>query len=324
MKLVDEKTMQIKNSRRRKMKNIFFSYYSVILLVLMVLVFSISTPNFGTADNYVVILRQTVIVAVVTLGMTFAITAGQIDLSVGGVVALGSMVAALALKAGFGIFLSSIFAITTGGIFGLLNGLLIAKAKMPAFLVTLGTASIASGIALTLTHQRPVTLYDQRFTQVWGNYEIGPIPMLVVWWGIAFLICYYLYQFTPFGNYVRAVGGNRTAARFSGINTESIVIIVMTISGLLAGLCALLMTSRVNQGRPDVGADLAMDAITATVLGGTAFAGGKGSIPIAMIGALVLSVLTNALVIMGVPTTTQAIIKGVIILIAVAVSDKNK
>lgn len=321
---MEGQTLQARNERKRMISNLFYSYYSVILLIVMVIVFSILAPNFGTANNFVVILRQTVIVAVVTLGMTFAITAGQIDLSVGGIIALGSMVAALALKAGLGIVVSSLLAILTGAVFGLINGVLIAKAKMPAFLVTLGTASIASGIAMTITKQRPVPLYDPKFALIWGNYQVGPIPMLVIWWLLAFAACYYVYQFTPFGNYVRAVGGNRTAAKYTGINTTKIIIIVMVISGILAGLCALLMTSRVNQGRSDVGADAAMDAITATVLGGTSFAGGKGSIPTAMVGALVMSVLTNALVILGVPTTVQAIIKGVIILIAVAVSDNNK
>ena len=304
--------------------NIFVSYYSVVVLVVLVAVFSALSPNFGTAENFVVILRQTVIVAVVTLGMTFAITAGQIDLSVGGIIALGSVVAALTLKAGYGLVISSLSAIVVGGIFGLINGVLVAHLKMPAFLVTLGTSSIASGMAMTLTNQRPVTLYDPRFVKIWGNFEIGPIPMLVVWWFFSFVLCYYIYQHTAFGNRVRATGGNPVAARYSGIDTKKVIIQVMVISGLLAGLCALLMTSRVNQGRPDVGGDAAMDAITATVLGGTAFSGGRGSIPMAMMGALVLSVLTNALVIMGVPTTIQAIIKGAIILIAVAVSDKKQ
>lgn len=312
------------NERSQKIKNLFYSYYSVLLLIVMVIGFSIVSPNFGTIDNYIVILRQTVIVAVVTLGMTFAITCGQIDLSVGGIIALGSMVAALVLKAGYGLFLSSISAIVVGMLFGLLNGILIAKAKMPAFLVTLGTSSIASGIAMTLTNQRPVPLLDPRFAKFWGNYMVGPIPMLVIWCLLAFCVCYYLYQFTPFGNYVRAVGNNQTAAKYTGINTTRIIIIVMIISGILAGICALLMTSRVNQGRCDVGSSSAMDAITATVLGGTSFAGGKGSIPTAMVGALVMSVLSNALVILGVPSTVQTIIKGGIILIAVAVSDNNK
>ena len=226
---MEGENLQTRNERRRMISNLFYSYYSVILLIIMVIVFSILAPNFGTANNFVVILRQTVIVAVVTLGMTFAITAGQIDLSVGGIIALGSMVAALALKAGMGIFVSSLLAVFTGAVFGLINGVLIAKAKMPAFLVTLGTASIASGIAMTITKQRPVPLYNPKFALIWGNFEVGRIPMLVIWWLLAFAICYYVYQFTPFGNYVRAVGGNRTAAKYTGINTDKIIIIVMVI-----------------------------------------------------------------------------------------------
>jgi ribose transport system permease protein len=287
-------------------------------------VFSVTTTNFGTLDNFMVILRQTVLVGVATIGMTFVITSGQIDLSIGGVVALGSMTASLALKAGAGLFLSSLLAIVVGIGFGYANGLLIAKVRMPSFLVTLGTSSIAYGIAQTITNQRPVTLFDPNFVLVWGNYMVGPVPMLVIWGLVAFGICYFIYQFTPFGNHIRAVGGNSTAARYSGINTKKVVTLVMLISGVLAGLCALLMSARVNQGRPDVGSTLAMDAITATVLGGTPFSGGNGSLPRAMIGALVLSVLTNALVILGVQTTVQSIIKGVIILIAVAVSDKGR
>ena len=305
-------------------KRVFYANYSVFLLIALIVVFAFTTPNFATLDNFMVILRQTVLVGVATIGMTFVITSGQIDLSVGGVVALGSMAAALALKAGSGILLASLFAVAIGVGFGFANGLLVARIRMPSFLVTLGTSSIAYGLAQTITSQRPVTLLDPNFVLIWGNFMVGPVPMLVLWGAAAFSVFYFIYQFTPFGNYIRAVGGNSTAAQYSGIDTKKIIITVMVISGVLAGLCALLMSARVNQGRPDVGTMLAMDAITATVLGGTPFSGGKGSLPRAMIGALVLSVLTNALIIMGVQTTVQSIVKGVIILVAVAVSDKGR
>ena len=294
-----------------------------ILFVFIVLMATILDRRFFTVNNFMVICKQTATTAMIAFGMTFVITCGEIDLSIGGVVCLVGMISTLVLEHTGNVLLASLVGLATGLIFGLINGLLIAKLKMVAFLATLGTQSIALGIAKTITAQKPVTVYEPAFLDIWGKAEIGGFPVIMIWSLVAFVICFILYKYTSFGNYVKACGGNRTAAIFSGVKTDGIIIRVMVLSGLCAALCGMMTVSRMSQGRPDIGTELGTDAITAVELGGTPFTGGSGSVATSFIGAFVLITLTNALVILGVPTTAQTIVKGVVVIAAVAISTSN-
>ena len=298
-------------------------WFIYIVFIALIFIFSFLNENFATLDNFMIIGKQAAIVGLLTFGMTFVITAAEIDLSVGSIVALVGMVSALCLEAGQSILVSSLAGIGTGVAIGFVNGLIVAKLKIPSFLVTLGTLGIASGIALTLTNTQAVTLYNQDFGMLWGNGYLFGIPTMILWLVAFLIITIIIYNFTPFGNYVRAVGGNRTAARYSGVKIDKVIMTVFLISGFLSAIGGMMMLARLNSGRPEVGSDLNMDAVTAVILGGTSLFGGKGSILNSFIGALIITVITNALVILGIESSIQSIIKGAIVIAAVSLSEKG-
>lgn len=299
------------------------SGFILIAFIVVLIVFSCLSETFRTMDNILIILRQVSILAVLGFGMTFVITAGHIDLSVGSTVALVSLVAAKTISANMGIGFAVVFALLTGLAVGLINGLIVSKLRIPAFLATLGMMSIIRGTALAWTKTMPVPLSNDTFGGIFNSAMIGGVPVIVFWMLGALAVCILLYNFTPVGNYVKAVGGNATAARFSGISVTKITILVFIISGLLAGLAGLMQLARMKTARPDTGADFAIDAVTAVILGGTSLYGGKGSIINTLIGALLLTTITNALVILGVDANIQQIIKGVIVILAVSIGNKN-
>lgn len=311
--------MKVRHRRELTLKDIFV----YLLFVAIILIAGLIDRRFFTASNFLVICKQTATTAVVAFGMTFAITGGEIDLAVGGVACLSGMTAAFVLERTNSIVLASLAGLSVGVVFGLMNGFLIAKVKMVAFLSGLGVESVTTGIALTMTNQKPITIYNQGFTNFWGKATILGIPVIVFWTFGIFAFCFILYKFTPYGNHVKACGGNRTAAIFSGIKTDRIVMSFMLLSGVCASLCGMMTVSRMNQGRPDIGSSFCMDAITAVVLGGTPFTGGSGSVLTSLIGAFVITTLTNALVIAGVPTTAQTIVKGIVVIVAVTISTRD-
>ena len=317
--------MEINDNDTKKMNfvEVFRNWFVFIVLIGLVIIFSLLSNRFCSFENFMVIGRQTAVVALLAFGMTFVITAAEIDLSVGSIVGLVGMVATISLVNGAGLILSSIAGILTGTIIGLFNGIITAKLRIPSFLVTLGTLGIARGAALTVTNTKTVVLYDKSFAKFWGSGDILGIPTSIIWVLFFLLISIVVYNYTAFGNYVKATGGNKVAAKYTGINTDRIIIAVMTISGFLSGVAGLLMTARINAGRPEVGGDFNLDAVTAVILGGTRLFGGKGSIVNSLIGALIIGVISNALVILGIQSNIQMIIKGVIVIAAVSVSEKN-
>jgi ribose transport system permease protein len=273
--------------------------------------------------NYLVILRQVCILAVIAYGMTFVITAAHIDLSVGSTVALTSMVASKTITGGMGIGLAILFALIMGLIIGLVNGLIVAQFHIPSFLATLGMMGIIRGAALAWTRTMPVPLTDPLFGEMFSNAQILGIPVIVFWMFGALAVCILLYNFTPLGNYVKAIGGNAKAAQYSGVSVSKVTVAVFLVSGFLCGMGGLLQLARMKTARPDA-ADIAMDAVTAVILGGTSLFGGKGSVIFTLIGALLLVTITNGLVILGVDANVQQIIKGAIVILAVALGSKTE
>ena len=307
----------------KTINEIFRKWFVYVIFVVLVILFSLLTDRFMTVENILVVARQTVTIALLAFGMTFVITTGEIDLSVGSVVALTGMITTLTLYHGQGIFVASMAGILVGLTFGLANGLLTTQLGIPSFLVTLGTYGIARGIALTVTGTRTVVLFNQDFAVIWGTGNILGIPVSVLWVLLFLGICILLYNFTRFGNYIKATGGNKVAARYSGVKTNVVITGAFVISGLMAGVTGLLMVARINSGRPEMGAGFALDAITATILGGTLLSGGKGSIINAFTGAVIITMITNALVIMGIQSNIQMIIKGAIVILAVSINDRR-
>ena len=295
-----------------------------LAFVVLVVVFSVASPVFLSLGNLENVGRQTALVTIVAVGMTFVIVSGEFDLSVGSVMALSGVMAAMAMQSVAGHWLvGAVAALATGATFGLVNGIITTRFRIPSFLVTLGTLSIARGLALLITGTRPVIITDETYWAIFGEGHFLGIPMPIVWTLVVVVGGMVLLHLSTFGRKVYATGGNATAARYSGINTARIKIIGLALAGALAGLAALVFSARSHAARPDVGAGLELDVITAVVLGGAALSGGRGLIIGAVVGSLMIGILNNGLVLLGVDSSVQLAVKGLIIWVAVALSSRR-
>lgn len=295
-----------------------------LAFVVLVVVFSVASPVFLSLGNLENVGRQTALVTIVAVGMTFVIVSGEFDLSVGSVMALSGVMAAMAMQSVAGHWLvGAVAALATGATFGLVNGIITTRFRIPSFLVTLGTLSIARGLALLITGTRPVIITDETYWAIFGEGHFLGIPMPIVWTLVVVVGGMVLLHLSTFGRKVYATGGNATAARYSGINTARIKIIGLALAGAMAGLAALVFSARSHAARPDVGAGLELDVITAVVLGGAALSGGRGLIIGAVVGSLMIGILNNGLVLLGVDSSVQLAIKGLIIWVAVALSSRR-
>lgn len=291
-------------------------------LVLIVVLFAIALRDKGflTPDNLLNILRQTTMVSIMAMGMTFALSAGEIDLSVGSTVALSALVGAVLLRDVGSIPLAVGAGLGVGVLVGLTNGLVTTRLRIPSFLVTLGMLGIVSGLARQLTNLASVPITDQTFNFVFGSGDVGPVPTLVLWMVGVLAITHLLYRRTSFGRQVLATGGNRVAARYSGIRTDRVRVAVLVISSLTAALAGLLFAGRLHGARYSLGEAELLTVIAAVVIGGTSMFGGRGSVVGAVVGSLVMGVLTNGLILMGLTVSEQMIARGIIIIVAVALS----
>ncbi|HEK9989833.1 TPA: ribose ABC transporter permease [Streptococcus equi subsp. zooepidemicus] len=292
---------------------------TLIALVGLMIVITIINPSFLTTNNLLNLLLQVTANGFIAFGMTFVILTGGIDLSVGSSLALSSALAAGLIGGGLPVSVAIVLAICLGGLFGMLNGLLIAYGKLAPFIVTLATMTIFRGATLVYTNGNPVTkgLSDSFLFQFLGQGYIVGIPFPVILMFLVFVILAILLHKTAFGKAVYALGGNEKAAYISGIKLNKVKIIIYTISGMMASLSGLIITSRLSSAQPTAGASYEMDAIAAVVLGGTSLSGGKGRIWGTLIGALIIGVLNNGLNIIGVSAFWQQVVKGIVILIAV-------
>ena len=293
------------------------------VLIFLVILFTVLRPIFISGGNLQNIGRQTAMVSIMAFGMTFVITAGHIDLSVGSILGLSGLATAGMMSAGTNIVVASIVGLLIGALTGLINGILVAKMNIPSFLATLGTMTIGRGLALTVTGTKSVMINKGQFLRLWGASDIAGIPTSILWTALAFIICGWLYHYTKIGNHVKAVGGNRNAALYSGVKVDKTVIIVFVICGILAAVAGLIMAARLKNGRPEVGEGMELDTIAAVVLGGTAMSGGRGNIPNTLIGSLIMGVIVNGLLLLGFQANIQKIFKGIIIIAAVALSEKR-
>lgn len=304
----------------------FFKTNSSMLIALLGLIifFTIMSQNFFTGSNWFNILRQISTNAIVAFGMTFVLLIGGIDLSVGSIIAVTNCLSIGLMVLGVPVWLAAILGVLIGGIFGLANGVIIAKGKIPPFIATLAMMTIARGIAYVYTDGKPVR-FDDPTLSVIGNGYVGVIPVPVIIMVVCFLICAFVLHKTKFGTRVYAVGGNKEAAKYSGIKTARIEMSVYTISGLLSGISGIILSSRMLSAQPVSGDGAELDSIAAVVLGGTSLSGGVGSVVGTIIGALFIGVMNNGLNIIQVSSYWQEIIKGLVIIITVFVDVlKNK
>ena len=293
----------------------------VFAFLALIVFFSFASPVFFTPANLSNIGRQTALVSIVAVGMTFVIVAGEFDLSVGSTLALAGVVAAMAMKGiAPSLVVGAAAALLTGAGIGFVNGLLATGLRIPSFLITLGSLSITRGIVLLITDTRPVVIANPTYFRVFGEGQLLGVPTPIVWTIIVIAGGITGLHFSSFGRKVYAAGGNPVAALYSGIRVDRVKIAALTLAGTLAGLAGLVLSARSHAARPDVGAGFELDAITAVILGGAALSGGRGTIVGAVIGSLIISILNNGLVLIGVDPSLQIVIKGLIIWLSVSAS----
>ena len=292
--------------------------------VALIVIFAIASPVFLTPENFANIGRQTTLVSIMAVGMSLVIISGEFDLSVGSVMALAGVVAALAMQRFGDVWLvGAVVAIATGAAVGLINGLLTTLLSIPSFLITLGSLSIARGLALLATGTRPVNILDESYYAIFGEGQLFGIPVPIIWTIVVAIAGIVLLHYSTFGRQIFATGGNATAARYTGIDTRRVKTLCLIIAGALAGLAALVLTARSHAARPDAGAGIELDVIAAVILGGAALAGGRGTIIGALIGSLMIGVLNNGLNLVGVDPSLQLAVKGLIIWFAVALGRRK-
>ncbi len=301
------------------MKELLFKYGMVIILILLFAVFAATVPNFSSVTSVLNILEQVSMFGVISLGVTFAIITAGIDLSTGAIVALASVVVASIVGADAGVtmtILAFLAAISVGALCGVINGSFTAFGGIPPFIATLGMMTIARGAAYLYSDGRAINATSDAFTAVAGR-VFGIIPGLVIIYVVAIIIAFILLNKTRFGRHIYAIGGNINASRICGINVEKTLILTYVFVGGLAGLSGAMLASRAYAGNPTFGIMWELDAIAATVIGGTSLAGGKGSVIMCVVGALIIGVLNKGLNGWGVDPYWQQIVKGGIIIGAV-------
>lgn len=291
-------------------------------LAVIFIALSVISSDFLTVSNMFNVLRQISINALIAFGMTFVILTGGIDLSVGAILALASAVTAGLMKGGMDTTLAVLIGLLLGAALGAVNGLLIWKGKVAPFIATLATMTVFRGLTLVYTEGKPITGLAENFAMI-GKGFFFEIPMPIIWMIISFVVLYIILKHTTFGRHVYALGSNEEATRLSGINTGKVKVLVYSISGLLAAISGIILTSRLNSAQPTAGASYELDAIAAVVLGGTSLAGGKGWIVGTLIGAMIIGVLDNGLNLMNVSSFYQLVVKGGVILLAVLL-DRSK
>jgi ribose/xylose/arabinose/galactoside ABC-type transport system permease subunit len=294
-------------------------YALYIGFVILLVVFSFASPWFLSKDNFLNIGRQTTLVSIIAVGMTFVIISRQIDLSVASTLALSGMAAALAMAhVGNHWIIGAVAGIGTGALVGFINGLLTTRLAIPSFLVTLGTLSAARGLAMMVTNTKPVIITDETYFTVFGEGSLLGIPAPIAWTIAAMVFGILLLHYNIFGRRIYAAGGNPTAALYSGIQIKRVTTLAFVLTGSLAGLAALVLSARSHAARPDVVQGMELDVIASVILGGCSLFGGRGFILGTLLGSLIIGTLNNGLVLLGVSSPMQLVIKGAIIVAAVA------
>jgi len=318
-------TVHGESEEKANLSNIYRKYGTVIALFVLVLIISIMNSKFLSMYNILNVFRQVSINGLIAFGMTFVILTGGIDLSVGAILALTGMVLGLMVASGTPDLIAIPLVLLLGALLGWFNGVLISKVKLQAFIVTLATMTMFSGItmiisdgipAMGITENSPILNF---FSQ--GDILGIPFPMIILL--VVFALLLIILQKTVFGRGVYAIGGNEEVARLSSLPTDRIKTSVYIISGVMSALAGVILTSRLSSSQPTAGAGFELDAIAAVVIGGTSLAGGKGRLFGTLIGVLIVGVLNNGLNIIGVSAFYQQFIKGLVILLAVILDRKS-
>lgn len=306
------------------LKRTFWKDYGSLLgLIGIGLVMSLLSDRFLTLPNLINIARQVSINAIIAMGVTLVILTGGIDLSVGSLVALTGCAAILSMELPGADFTGIMIGLGVGAAAGLLNGILIAYARIPPFIGTLAMLTMARGTALVITEGQPIVRFDSPY-RWFGDGMVGVVPVPVLLMVLILAVTYFILRHTPLGSYIYATGGNEEAARLSGVKVTRIKTLVYLISGLYAGISGMILAGRLGSAQPNTGEGFELDAIAAVVLGGTSLMGGKGSIWGTLIGAFIIGVLNNGFNLLNVSPFYQLIAKGAVIILAVLVDQLLK
>lgn len=293
--------------------------YVGFLAIFLFFALTLHDDGFLTQRNLTNIILQTAPATIMAIGLVFALSAGEIDLSFGSIVAVSALAAAVVMQ-DYPMVFGIIAGLGVGVLIGALNGFLVAYLKLPSFLVTLATLGLFAGIARSMTNLRSIPVTNDLFTGIFGSGALFSIPSLVIWTVISVAVGHLIYRHTKFGAHVVATGDNARAAQVSGIKVPRVRFYVLTICGGCAGLAGLLYAGRLQAAKYTLGESDLMIVIAAVIVGGTALNGGKGSVFGALVGSLLMGMLNNGLILMNLGVSDQMIVRGLIILLAVAVS----
>jgi ribose transport system permease protein len=296
--------------------------YLGFVVIFLFFAITLSDRGFLTSNNLLNVFRQTASVSVMAVAMAFVIGAAQIDLSVGSVAGLASVITAMAISR-FGLVPGVAAGLLTGLAVGMVNGSLVAYLRIPSFLVTLGMLGIAHGSAMWITDTAAQPILNDTYKGVFGLGDVGPVPSLAIWTLASVVVGHVVLRKTPFGRRVLATGGNAVAARFSGVNTRVTTFLVLTIMGAVAGLGGMLYAGRLQSGRFQWGEGDELSVIAAVILGGTSLFGGRASVIGALLGSLMIGLINNGLILMGLESSQQQIIRGAVIVLAVALARRK-
>ncbi|WP_423362934.1 ABC transporter permease [Mycoplasma sp. P36-A1] len=308
------------------LKKIDFSKYTALIaFIILFVALSLLSKDFLTSDNLLQVLRQIAVNGLIAGGMTFVILTGGIDLSVGSILGFSAMSTVIIINSGIPSTIAIILGMIIGGVIGMFNGFLVAKAKLQPFIVTLASMTIMRGATLVISKSMPITASpDATLFRAIGNSWFLGIPLPVIILVIVFILLWFLLEKTTFGKKVYSIGGNEEVARLSGIKTDRVIIAIYAIVGVACALAGVILASRLNSAQPQLGSGYELDAIAAVVIGGTSLSGGKGKISGTVIGVLLIGVLSNGLNLLGVQSDYQQIVKGAVILLAVLVDRIKK
>lgn len=300
-----------------KVVDILKSRIIYVFLLVMIIFFSITSPNFLAVRNLMNIVKQVAIYGIASVGMTYVILLGGIDLSIGSIISLVNILSAYVMV---NLGMSPVVAVVAGlgvsTLIGLLNGIIIAELKMPELIVTFASQTILAGLAYIICNGTPISRFPDSFLTMGQGY-VGIVPVPVIIMIIIFAIGWFISEKTYFGRYFYALGGNEEAAQLSGINVKYVKYLVYSLSGFFAGLAGLVMLARANTGQPNAGLGYEFDVITCVVLGGVSTTGGSGKMSNVIAGVMIIGVLQNGMVLLDVSSYMQMVVKGVILLIAV-------
>lgn len=316
--------MSDRHAANAAFRQVMKQYGGIFLsLIVLCVIFSITNQRFMSVANFLNVLQQVSVIAIAAFGMTWVILLGEIDLSIGSIIAVAGMVGAQCFAFGMGFVPALVLTLAAGALLGLANGVLTAKFLLPSFIVTVATMGIYRGMVSLPTNGAPAMIMEPTWTAI-GTLSFIGIPIVIWVVAVLFLFNHILLSKTKFGRRAYLTGGNREAALYSGIKVDRLKIIIFMISGIMAAISGILLSSRLFSAQTNAGMSYELDAIAAAVLGGTSLAGGVGTMIGTLIGALIIGVLNNGMNMLSVPYFYQLIVKGLVILVAVYLDVRSK